>query len=128
MIEQYDPNEARNMETYNRVRLTFQQWNYKAVFEVDMGGDVPGLSNLSGIIDNVLCTEELVPVDEDGVSCITLRDPDGNTLEIDDHSNEKPLDEDTLMDMLVSAELIAVVPKYEGRARYVRVDGQEEAA
>ena len=104
-----DPNEARNWATMHRLKLTFQSWNYFLVLETDVRGNAQGFDNLDTAISSVY---DALPDNARGDPYMVLFNNDGDSLEVDEiRTGGHPLDEDTLKTMLVSAEIVALVPK-----------------
>ena len=106
-MKMFDPNKARDMKTKHRLRMTFQQWGYTATFTEDVGGNYCAMSNLSCAIADLL---ERMPTDEHGEPWFEMHDRDDKlkTLGIEARI-VGPLDEDKMMDMLVSVEVIALI-------------------
>lgn len=108
-IQLIDPNEARNLDTEHVFHLTFQNWERSVVIETRTGGNCQGFENLDGAISNVY---EALPENAHGYPYLVLNGPNGGSSIVDDNSmGTGPLDEDTLKDLLVSAQIVALVPK-----------------
>ena len=99
----YDPNIQWGSKTF---RLRFSQWRYETTMEVSVGGNCHAMSNLDAALGVVL---DGLPFDEDEEApVLLLTAPNGDTLKCHD---EFAQDEDWLMDMLVSAEVIRQEPE-----------------
>lgn len=102
-IMDYDPNLTNSGKRAKQtVRLTFGQWDYRATREVVVGGNCTGRS----VIDSAVwrAYEEL---EGDRSPRIELTRANGDTLLCTDDEDRG---EDWLSDMLVAAEIIAIVP------------------
>lgn len=109
----YDANKIKSLglrgEYFQRVRLIFGRWEYRAEFTVDVGGNCTGLSVIESAIDKVFSG---LPDANPNVhySKLVLTDSSGNLLEIED---EDDMGEDWLQDLLLSAEITTVFKKGE---------------
>lgn len=102
----YDPNLTTSGRMARQtVRLRFQQWNYKAELEAEVGGNCTGLDVISCAVGNAY---ESLPRLYADVASIELKDAEGNTLECSDDEDQG---EDWLKDMLVGAEIVAIEPE-----------------
>lgn len=98
----YDPNMTNcGRRAKQTVKLTFQQWEYKAEMEVSVGGNCTGMDVIDCAVGNAY---ERLPEDC-GYPCIDMADDDGGTLRCSDDDERG---EDWLKDMLVKAEITAI--------------------
>lgn len=117
-IMNYDPNltNSGNM-AFQAVRLTFAMWDYRAVMEVTVGGNCRGLTVIDCAVENAY--EKL---EQRGIYCsadtyaVINMTKIGNPEEILECGDDENHGEDWLKDMLVSAEIIAIVPREDNHA------------
>lgn len=102
MITEFDPNIRWGKNT---LRLTFMQWEYKVTHEITVGGNCYAMSNLDSALTAIY---DKLPVDEWGIPYIILEDNNGDTLQTGDTEGKN---EDWLMNMLVSTEVISIEPE-----------------
>ena len=108
-MKSYDLETAARLDTVHRIKLVFQRQEYKAIFIVNVGGNSTGMFVIEDAISLVL---DHLPVREFEDPYLILKSDDGKELRIDHctgETNYSPLDEPFLMDILVSADLLAVV-------------------
>lgn len=99
-VTPHDPNARWGRKVF---RLTFRVWAYEAQFEASVGGNCLGMSNLETAIHQVL--EQL----EEPAWGYRMRLTDPKTGDELDTDSEDEDPEDWLAEMMVCAELIAVV-------------------
>ena len=98
----YDPNMTNSGRMAKQtVKLTFQQWEYKAEMIKVVGGNCTGMTVIDCAVGNAY---ENLP-DDRGYPYIVMTDADGNTLQCDDYEERG---DDWLKDMLVRAEITAI--------------------
>ena len=98
----YDPNMTNSGRMAKQtVKLTFQQWEYKAEMIEVVGGNCTGMTVIDSAVD---IAYENLP-DDRGCPYIVMTDADGNTLRCDDDEEQG---EEWLKGMLVRAEITAI--------------------
>lgn len=85
------------------VRLTFGQWQYRHVTEVQVGGNCSGITNIEAAVENYF--DQIVGTD--GIASLVLTGPEGDLHSQDDENRE----EEWLKDMLIGAEIINISPQ-----------------
>ena len=94
-MKNYDPNARFGIHI---VELTFQQWEYRLIVEVPVGGNCKGMS----IIEHAIYNFDQHLYNEQGeYPVIVMLDEEGNELETGIE------DEEELKDMLVSARILS---------------------
>lgn len=109
-MNNYDPNDATDMNTVHIVKIKLQTWEYTKEITERISGNVIGLP---AYIDAVISKlwEELP--EDNGVPYIVLTRDDGGTLTI---SDDEDMGDDFLKELIVSAEIIDVVFEKENEA------------
>lgn len=102
MITELDPNIRWGKKT---IRMTFMQWGFKATHEEQVGGNCSAMANLDSALTSVY---DKLPIDRYGIPYIILEDSNGDTLQDGDDDGRN---EDWLMNMLVSAEVVSIEPE-----------------
>jgi hypothetical protein len=100
--------------TVQEVRLTFGRWEYRKVIETEVGGNCLGLNVIKAAVENAY--DSLIETKNKNnkfriMEGIVLEDRNGNSLECFDIENEGC---QWLEDMLLSAEIISIIPSKEG--------------
>ena len=107
-MARFDHDEAEDPATEHNFRLTFQFGEYATVRDVSIGGDCVGFANLEAAVMN-LCEE--LPVNGCGDPYLVLRNPAGEEFVVEERlDGVGEINEDTLMQFLVSAEITGLVP------------------
>jgi len=115
-IMDYDPNLtcSGNMAV-QRVRLIFGLWKYRAVIEVDVGGNCTGLDVIDCAVGNAYETLEQRGIYRShktyAVMMMPALDDPESILECAEDDPEGRKGEDWLKAMLVSAEIISITPR-----------------
>jgi len=98
----YDPNMTSSGRMAKQtVKMTFQQWNYKAEIEKVVGGNCTGMTVIGHAVGMAYETLEEVNM----TPFILMINGDGDRLHCGDDEEEG---EDWLRDMLVKAEITAI--------------------
>lgn len=109
----YDPNLVLcGRRAIQAVRLTFGIWNYRAVMEVDVGGNCTGMTVIDCAVSIAYdqLEQRCIYGSDDTYAVITLVKAGDAQIEMECEDDEGHRDE-WLKDMLVAAEIIAIRPK-----------------
>lgn len=101
-IMNYDPNLLNSgYMAKQTIKLTFAEWDYRAEVEVVVGGNLRGGSVIDAAIEKFF--DERFD-DERNAARVDMENADGDTL-----INDEIEDWEYLKDMLVKAEIVAIV-------------------
>lgn len=106
----YDPNLTNSGRMAKQtVRLTFGVWDYRKMFEVEVGGNCTGLTVIDAAVGKVLQELPVTTRWGDGEVSILLleKTADGEVEELEVEDEELQYDE-WLKDMLIAAEIVAI--------------------
>ena len=115
MIENYDTNEASSFGTVHVYEVTFMSWEHRAVYEVEVGGNVVGFDLFDSAIDRVY--DALPTVPPYNIPALVFVDPNGEDTHIVEqgYSGESDTMGDRfLKDMVTGIVLKEVRRKVEG--------------
>lgn len=101
----YDPNLIRSGKIKQTIKLIFGMWEYRKEVEIEVGGNLKGLSVIDHAIYSVFESLPYRQCPDGDVTTIVLSHPNGDTLECDD---DEMNGEDWLHEMLISAEIVAI--------------------
>lgn len=106
-IISFDPNHVLcGRIARQRYRLTFGEWEYRAVEEVEIRTNIKGLEALQWAVEKLLDRLE-EGLGDDEPARLVMTAPNGDTLICEDDEMERM---DWLQKMLMSADLIAFEP------------------
>lgn len=110
-VMNYDPNMTTSgRKATQKVRLTFGQWEYRYTTEVDVGGNCTGLYVIQCAIGIVL--DKCYHQDLEMCRISMTKNGSEDVLECEDEDGKA---EDWLESMLISAEIISIIPKITSR-------------
>lgn len=121
----YDPNMTLcGRMAKQKVRLTFGTWDYRAVMEVEVGGNCTGLDVIETAVGVAFDQLEQRPIygSKETYAVINMPkigDPE-EVMECDEEMDyrDRLRGEDWLKDMLISAEIFDIQPDGELRSHY----------
>lgn len=106
-IMNYDPNLTNSGRMADQtVKLTFALWEYRVEMTAVVGGNCTGLDIIRAAVSNAY--DKLPTHGPDEIATITLTNAAGDTMESEDDDDKQ---EDWLADMLIAAEITAIVPQ-----------------
>lgn len=105
----YDPNLTNSGKmAVQTVKLTFASWEYRAERTVEVGGTCKGFSVIESAVYRAWEGLEFDQCGNVEYANITLTDSKGEELICEDDDDRG---EDWLKDMLISAEIISIIPE-----------------
>lgn len=109
LVMDYDPNLTNSGRMAKQtVLLTFGMWKYRAERTVTVGGNCTGLDVIKAAVGSAYEDLEYDTYKGKEYARITLTDAEGSEIECVDEDWKC---EDWLADMLISAEITAIVPR-----------------